>query len=116
MGRCAGGLLKSYRYLHEVLILRLMRSSNNHLVPVAGDFHVAGAVEKDHGARMFVNRSLVGNLFDVDIEDAAHGKVNGLGVHEIALKEELDPTSILRNPQDQTGGVSHLFDEFFPAV
>src|SRR5215469_7606275 len=47
----------------------LFYPSDNDFIAVADDFNVARAGEENHGAGMLVDRSFMGNLFDIKIED-----------------------------------------------
>jgi hypothetical protein len=110
----AGGsrFMKLYQYLGNTTFL-LICSSDNHFVAVADDFDVARAGEKDHGAWMFVDSGFVGNFLYIDIEDGTLGQVDGFGMHEITFEEKLDPTPILRDAENQAGGISDTFDQLF---
>jgi hypothetical protein len=103
--------VKLYNYLDSAALL--IRTSDNDLAPVPDDFDVARAGEKDHGAWMFVDSGFVGNFLYIDIEDAPHREVDGFGVHEITFEEKLDPTPILRDAENQAGGISDTFDQLF---
>jgi hypothetical protein len=54
---------------------------------------------------VFVDGGFMRNFFYVDIEDRAGGKTDSLSVHQVAFEEKLDPTAVLGNPEDETGGV-----------
>jgi hypothetical protein len=105
--------VKVYSYLDNADWLLLIRPSDNHFVAVADDFDVARAGEKDHGAGMFVDRGFVGNFFDIDIEDGTPREIDGFGVHKVAFEEKLDPTPILRDAENQAGGIPDAFDQLF---
>jgi hypothetical protein len=104
--------VKVYSYLDHSKGL-LICSSDDDLATVADDFDVARTGEKDHGAGMFVDRGFVGNFFDIDIEDGTPREIDGFGVHKVAFEEKLDPTPILRDAENQAGGISDTFDQLF---
>lgn len=107
---------KSDSYLGEIWRVVGRSPFDNDLVSVAADLHVTGTLEKDHRAWMFVDGGLVGNCLDVDIENQAAGQIDGLRMHEVAFEEKLDPTAILGDPDYDTSGVSHAFEELFTAT
>lgn len=90
-------------YLDSAGILLPSAPCNDDSVPVAGDANVTRTVEEDHRARMFVHGRFVGNFFYVDIEDGAGGKIDGLGVHQVAFEEKLDPAAVFGDSQYDAG-------------
>jgi len=44
--------------------------------------------------------------FDIDIENSPARESDGLGVHQIAFEERLDPGAIFRHSDDDAGGIS----------
>src|SRR5262250_2482398 len=65
----------------------LFYPSDNDFIAVADDFNVARGGEENHGAWMLVDRSFMGNLFDIEIENRIPREVDGFGVHEIAFEK-----------------------------
>jgi hypothetical protein len=57
----------------------------------------------------------VRNFFYVDIEDGAGGKIDGLGVHQVAFEEKLDPAPVFGDPEYDTGGVFDRVNNFVVA-
>ena len=45
------------------------------------------SIEEDHGARVFVDGGFVRYFFYVNIEDGPSGKIDSLGVHQVAFEE-----------------------------
>jgi hypothetical protein len=86
-------------------VLVLIAASDDYLIPVTDNSDVTRAIEEDHRAWMFVDRSFVRNFFYVDIEDGAGGKIDSLGVHQVAFKEGFDPTAVFGNAEDDASGV-----------
>jgi len=84
--------------------------SDNDFIAVADDFNVARAGEENHGAGMLVDRCFMGNFLDIEIENRIPREVDGFGVHEIAFEKKFDPTPILRDAENQAGGISDTFD------
>ena len=95
--------LWSYGQSGEILVWR--DPCHDHFIAFPNDLKIAGAVEKNHRAGMFVDGRLVGNLFDVNVEHAAGRQVDGLSVHQIPFEENLDPVAILGNRENEAGGV-----------
>src|SRR5688572_28441712 len=54
---------------------------------------------------MFVDRRLVRNLFDVNVEDRTGRQIDGLRMHQIAFEENFDPVTIFSHGENYTGGV-----------
>jgi len=88
----------------------LFYPSDNDFIAVADDFNVARGGEENHGAWMLVDRSFMGNFLDIEIENRIPREVDGFGVHEIAFEKKFDPTPILRDAENQAGGISDTFD------
>src|SRR6266404_6852 len=94
-------------------ILVLITAADDYLIPVASNSNVTRTVEEDHRTRVFVDRSLVRNFFYIDIEDGASGKIDSLGMHQVAFEEKFDPTAVFGNAEYDASGVfdrvNHLF-------
>src|SRR3989304_6052699 len=91
------------------------RAHDDDLIAVAGNLQIAGAVEKNHRARVFVNRSLMRDILYIDIEHRTAGQVDGLDVHQIAFEEEFDPGAVLRHAENDASGVFDRSDELLAA-
>ena len=72
---------------------------------IAGDAQIGGSGEKNHRARMFVDRGFVGNLLDVNTKEAAGREIDCLGMHQIAVEKNFDPVTILGNSENDAGGI-----------
>ena len=84
---------------------------HDNFIAFPNDLKIARAVEQNHRAGMFVDRGLMRNFFDVNIEHATGRQVDGLSVHQIAFEENLDPVAILGNRENETGGVLNRRDQ-----
>src|SRR5262245_36217646 len=100
------GMLSAFTcYLGHAGILAPSTPCDDDAVPFTGNADVTRAIEKDHRARVLVDSGFVRNFFYVDIEDGAGGKIDGLGVHQVAFEEKLDPTAVVGNPAYDNDGV-----------
>jgi hypothetical protein len=81
-------------------------------ISVTGNADVTRPIEEDHRARVLVDSGFVRNFFYVDIEDGAGGKIDGLGVHQVAFEEKLDPTAVFGDPEYDAGGVFDRVNNF----
>jgi len=81
-------------------------------VSITGNANVTRPIEEDHRARVFVDGGFVGNFFHVDIENGAGGKIDGLGMHQVAFEEKLDPTAVFGDPEYDAGGVFDRVNNF----
>src|SRR5262245_66639704 len=86
-------------------MLVLSAPPDDDAVTITGDANVTRPIEEDHRARVLIDSGFVRNFFHVDIEDRAGGKIDGLGVHEVAFEEELDPTAVFGHAEYDTGSV-----------
>ena len=71
--------------------------------------------QENHRARVLIDRCLVRNFLDVNVEDSACRQVVGFRVHEVAFEDNLDPGAVLRDGENDTGGVFNRRDRFFSA-
>ena len=99
-------------YLGHAGILAPSTPCDDDAVPFKGNADVTRPIEEDHRARVFVDSGFVRNFFHVDIEDGAGGKIDGLGVHQVAFEEKLDPTAVFGHAEYDTGGVFDRVDNF----
>src|ERR1044071_7908625 len=88
----------------------LLGFSDNDLLAVANDFDVAGPIEENHRAWMFVNGRFMRHFLDVDIEDSSLREIYGFGMHEIAFEEHFYPAAVLGDSENNPGGISDDFD------
>jgi hypothetical protein len=49
----------------------------------------------------------------IDVEHRSAGQVDGPGVHQIAFEEKFDPGAVLRDAENEAGGVFDRSDRFF---
>ena len=88
-------------------------SSDDDFVALPGDLQIARTLEKDHRARVLIDGRLVRDLFDINIEQATGGKIDGLGVHQVAFEENFDPVALFSNGENDAGSVFDRRDQFF---
>jgi hypothetical protein len=94
-------------------VLVLIAARDDYLIPVTNNSDVTRAIEEDHRTRVFVDRSLVRNFFYVDIEDGAGGKIDSLGMHQVAFEESFDPTAVFGNAEYNASGVFDCVNYLF---
>jgi hypothetical protein len=99
--------------LGNARVLILIAARDDYFIPVPNNSDITRAIEEDHRTWVFVDRGLVRNFFYVDIEDGAGGKIDSLGVHQVAFKEGFDPTAVFGNAEDDASGVFDRVNYFF---
>jgi hypothetical protein len=106
-----GGLKRQGFQLNEVLARR--DADDDYLVAVKSQAQIAGSIKKNHRARMFIDRCLMRNLFDVNVEDPTGRQIDGLRMHQITFEENFDPVTIFSDGDNHAGGILYRSDQFF---
>jgi hypothetical protein len=106
-----GGLKRQGFQLNEVLARR--DADDDYLVAVKSQAQIAGSIKKNHRARMFIDRCLMRNLFDVNVEDPTGRQIDGLRMHQITFEENFDPVTIFSDGDNHAGGILYRCDQFF---
>jgi hypothetical protein len=104
---------KTLTILGHARILVLITAADDYLIPITNNSDVTRAIEEDHRAWVFVDRSLVRNFFYIDIEDGTGGKIDSLGMHQVAFEEKFDPTAVFGNAEYDASGVFDRVNHFF---
>jgi len=96
-------------------ILLLTNSHDDNFIAVPGNAQIAGVSENNHRARVFIDRGLMRDLFNVDVEHPTRRQIDCFGVHQIAAEKDFDPVAIFGYGENDAGSVLDRRDRFFAA-